>query len=171
MHQLESEGWVIHGTCSDVACSGIAIAVRSHSPRPAIATADDVKRAVLESGKISYSSGPSGDYLKRLFQRWNISEAIADRTVEAKPGIPVGDVLARGEADLGFQQLSEFLGVDGIDVVGPLPADIQTTTVFTAGVGSRATHPDGAHTFIEYLGASEMQAMNPQFGLEAVKQG
>lgn len=167
MEQLENEGWVAPGTRAGIARSGVAIAVRSGLPRPPIASEEDVKRAVLASAKICYSTGPSGDHLKRLFQRWNIAEQIADRTVEAKPGVPVGQLVARGEADLGFQQLSEFLGVDGIDILGPLPAGVQTMTVFTAGVGSRSAHPDGARAFLAYLIAPETQAVKERLGMEA----
>jgi len=167
MEQLENDGWIVAGTRSDIARSGVAIAVRSGLVHPAIASEEDVKQAVLGAEKISYSSGPSGDHLKRLFARWNIAELIADRTVEAKPGIPVGQLLARGEADLGFQQLSEFLDLDGIDIVGPLPADIQTITVFTAGVGTRAAHPDGARAFVAHLISPETNAAKQQLGMEA----
>jgi molybdate transport system substrate-binding protein len=167
MEQLEKEGWVVPGTRSDIARSGVAIAVRSGLPRPAIASEEDVKKAVLGAGRISYSTGASGDHLKRLFERWNIADLIADRTVEAKPGIPVGQLVARGEADLGFQQLSEFLNVDGIDIVGPLPADIQTITAFTAGISSRAAHLDGARAFVAYLVSPETQAAKQQLGMEA----
>ncbi len=167
MEQLESEGWVVPGTRSDIALSGVAIAVRSGLPPPAIASEGDVKQAVLAGGKVCYSSGPSGDYLKRLFERWNIAAAIADRTVEAKPGVPVGRLVADGEADLGFQQLSEFLGLDGIDIVGPLPADIQTMTAFTAGVSTRSAHPDGARAFVAYLVSPETQAVKRKLGMEA----
>jgi len=167
MEQLENEGWVVPGTRSGIARSGVAIAVRSGMPRPAIATEEDVKQAVLAAAKISYSTGASGDHLKRLFERWKIAESIAARTVEAKPGVPVGQLVARGEADLGFQQLSEFLGVDGIEIVGPLPADIQTMTVFTAGVSTQAAHPDGARALIAYLVAPKTQAVKQQLGMEA----
>jgi molybdate transport system substrate-binding protein len=167
MERLESEGWIVPGTRADVARSGVAIAVRSGLPHPAIATEDDVKRAVLEAERISYSTGPSGDHLKRLFERWNIAGRIADRTVEAKPGVPVGQLVARGDADLGFQQLSEFLDVDGIDIVGPLPAGIQTITVFTAGVGTRSEHPDGARAFVAHLISPETQAAKQRLGMEA----
>jgi len=167
MEKLEHEGWILPGTRSDIARSGVAIAVRSGVPPPAIASEEDVKQAVLAAGKISYSTGPSGDHLKRLFERWNIAELIADRTVEAKPGIPVGQLVARGDADLGFQQLSEFLDVDGIDIVGALPADIQTITVFTAGVSTRSAHPDGARAFVAYVISPETQAAKQQLGMEA----
>jgi molybdate transport system substrate-binding protein len=167
MEQLENEGWIVPGTRSDIARSGVAIAVRSGLPHPAIASEEDVKQAVLGAGKISYSTGPSGDHLKRLFARWNIAELIADRTVEAKPGIPVGQLVARGDADLGFQQLSEFLDVDGIDILGPLPADIQATTVFAAGVSSQSAHPDDARAFIAHLISPSTQATKQQLGMEA----
>jgi molybdate transport system substrate-binding protein len=167
MEKLESEGWVVPGTRADVARSGVAIAVRSGTPHPAIATEEDVKQAVLAAGRISYSTGPSGDHLKRLFQGWNIAEQIADRTVEAKPGIPVGLLVARGDADLGFQQLSEFLDVDGIDVVGPLPEGIQTITVFTAGVSSKSAHPDGARAYVAHLISPGTQAAKEKLGMEA----
>jgi molybdate transport system substrate-binding protein len=167
MEQLEKEGWVVPGTRSDIARSGVAIAVRTGLPHPAIATEEDVKQAVLGARKISYSSGPSGDHLKRLFERWNIAGVVADRTVEAKPGIPVGHLLARGEADLGFQQLSEFLDLEGIDIIGPLPADIQTITVFTAGVGTRSPHPNGARAFVAHLISPDTQAAKQKLGMEA----
>jgi molybdate transport system substrate-binding protein len=166
MEKLEGEGLLVAGSRVDVARSGVAIAVRSGTPRPAIATEDDVKQAVLGAGKISYSSGPSGDHLKGLFARWNIAGAIADRTVEAKPGIPVGTLVARGDADLGFQQLSEFLDVDGIDIVGPLPDAIQTMTIFTAGVAASSTQPDAAQAFAAYLGSAETAAAKRKLGME-----
>jgi molybdate transport system substrate-binding protein len=167
MEQLESEGWVLPGSRSDIARSGVAIAVRSGLPRPSIENEEDVKRAVLGAGKICYSTGASGDHLKRLFERWNIADLIADRTVEAKPGIPVGRLVAGGEADLGFQQLSELLDVDGIDIVGPLPAEIQTITAFTAGISTRSMQPDAARTFNAYLISPETQAAKQKLGMEA----
>jgi len=167
MEQLENEGWIVPGSRADIVRSGVAVAVRAGLPHPAIASEEDVKQAVLGGGKISYSTGPSGDHLKRLFARWNIADLVADRTVAAKPGIPVGQLVARGEADLGFQQLSEFLDLDGIDIVGPLPDDIQTTTVFTAGVGMRSAHPDGARAFIDYCMSPETRAAKQRRGMDA----
>jgi molybdate transport system substrate-binding protein len=167
MEQLENEGWIVPGTRSDIARSGVAIAVRSGLPHPAIASEEDVRQAVLGAATISYSTGPSGDHLKRLFDRWDIAGLIAERIVEAKPGTPVGQLLARGDADLGFQQRSELLDVDGIDLLGPLPADIQTTTIFTAGVGTRSAHPDGARAFIAHLISPQTAAAKERIGMEA----
>lgn len=167
MEKLESEGWIVPGTRADVARSGVAIAVRSGLPHPAIASDEDVKQAVLGAGKISYSTGPSGDHLKRLFERWNIAERIADRIVEAKPGVPVGQLVARGDADLGFQQLSEFLDVNGIDIVGPLPSGIQAITVFTAGVSTRSAHPDAACAYVAHLVSPATEAVKQKLGMES----
>jgi molybdate transport system substrate-binding protein len=166
MEQLETEGHVAAGTLLDVARSGVAVAVRSGTPHPDLATEDAVKRAVLDGGKICYSSGPSGNHLKRLFESWGITAAIADRTVEAKPGVPVGQLVADGTADFGFQQLSELLDVPGIEVVGPLPPEIQTMTSFTAGIGSAATNPSGARALIAYLASPETAAAKRELGLE-----
>jgi molybdate transport system substrate-binding protein len=167
MEQLENEGFIMAGTRTDIARSGVAVAVRSGIPWPAIASEEDVKQAVLGAGKVCYSTGPSGDHLKRLFERWNIAQQIADRTVEAKPGVPVGRLVAGGDADLGFQQLSELLDIDGIDVVGPLPPQIQTITAFTAGVGARSAQPDGARAFVTYLASPETRPTKQRLGLEA----
>lgn len=167
MDQLEREGWIVPGTRAGVVRSGVAVAVRAGVPRPAIATEENVKQAVLGARKVCYSTGPSGDHLKRLFERWSIAAAIADRIVEAKPGVPVGELVARGDADLGFQQLSEFLDVAGIEIVGPLPHSIQTMTVFTAGVGTRSAHPDGARAFIAYCTSPETRPAKERAGMEA----
>jgi molybdate transport system substrate-binding protein len=167
MAKLEEEGWIVPGTRAALVRSSVAIAVRAGQPHPVIASEADVKHAVLAAGKISYSTGPSGDHLKGLFARWNIAEQIADRTVEARPGVPVGQLVANGEADLGFQQLSELLDVAGIDIVGPLPADIQTVTVFTAGVGTRSANLDGARAFIEYAMSPQTAALKQRLGMDA----
>ena len=167
MEQLENEGWVAPGTRADIARSGVAIAVRSGLPRPAIASEEDVKRAVLGGGKIATRRARPGIISSASSNAGTSPDWIADRTVEAKPGVPVGGLVARGEADLGFQQLSEFLDVAGIDIVGPLPADIQTMTVFTAGVSTRSAHPDGARAFVAYLVSPETQAVKQQLGMEA----
>ena len=95
MKRLEAEGCIMPGSCKDFAASGMAVAVRSGTERPSIGDEAAVKDATLSARAICYSTGPSGDHLKKLWERWGI----ADRT----PGVPVGTVLGRGEADLGFQ--------------------------------------------------------------------
>ncbi len=169
MEQLENEGWLMPGSRTDIACSGIAVAVRTGTPLPAIASEDDVKQAVLAGGTVCYSSGPSGNHLKRLFEQWGIATTLAARTLEAKPGVPVGELVAKGDADLGFQQRSELLDVPGIEIVGPLPPAIQTMTYFTAGIAQAAAHANEARAFIAYLASPETAAVKQRLGMEAAR--
>src|SRR5690606_37393516 len=103
-------------------------AVRAGAPRPDIGTGDALRAAVLAAPSIGYSTGPSGVALQALFARWGIADEVKQRTVQAPPGVPVGTLIARGEVALGFQQRSELIHVEGIDILGPLPADIAIDT-------------------------------------------
>jgi molybdate transport system substrate-binding protein len=136
----------------------VAVAVRAGAPRPDIATEEALRQAVLAAGRISYSTGPSGVHLAKLFERWGIAAQIKDRIVEAPPGVPVGSLVARGEVELGFQQLSELMHLEGIEVLGPLPAAVQVLTIFSAGVGVRSTQPLMAREFLAYLVSAAAEA-------------
>ena len=100
-----------------------------------------MRDAVLAARRIGYSTGPSGRHLARLLERWGIASAIGPRLVEAPPGVPVGTLVARGDVDLGLQQLSELMHVPGVDVVGVLPPEIQEVTVFAGAVCARSAQP------------------------------
>lgn len=132
--KLIASGALQTGSRVDLVRSGVAVAVRAGAPLPDIASEDAVKAAVRSAKSISYSTGPSGVALARLFGRWGIADEIKGRMVPAPPGVPVGALVARGEVALGFQQLSELLPVKGITLVGPLPPAIQITTIFSAGL-------------------------------------
>ncbi|WP_445503565.1 substrate-binding domain-containing protein [Microvirga sp. G4-2] len=166
MEQLEAEGYIVPGTRVGFARSGIAMAIRAGALRPRIDDEAAVKQAVLESGKICYSTGPSGDHLMHLWERWGIAGSVSQRALRAPPGVPVGTLVAQGEADLGFQQLSELLHVPGIEIIGPLPPEIQAVTVFTAGVCNTSSQPDKARALIAYLTSSEAEAAKRQHGME-----
>ena len=152
----------------DLARSGAAIAVQAGAPRPDIGNELAVRQAVLAARSIGYSTGPSGVYLARLFERWGIAETIAPRLVQAPPGVPVGSLIARGDVELGFQQLSELMHLAGIDIVGPLPPEIQLVTVFTAAICSASTRPQLAKALLSFLASPEAHAAKRRHGMEQV---
>jgi len=121
---------------------------------------------VLAAKSVAYSSGPSGFYLADLFKRMGIAEQIKDKVKQTPSGVQVGEVVARGEADLGFQQVSELLHLKGIQYLGPLPADIQHITVFSAGLHSAAPEPDAAKALVRFLTAPEAGPIIRKTGME-----
>jgi molybdate transport system substrate-binding protein len=150
----------------DLVKSGVAIAVRSGAPQPDITTEAAVKAVVMAASSISYSTGPSGVYLEKLFERWGILEDLRPRIVVPPPGIPVGSLVADGQAALGFQQLSELLNMPGIEVLGPLPAAIQTITTFSAGISVRCEQPQVAAQLLSYLRDPAATAVKQHYGME-----
>ncbi|WP_201835714.1 substrate-binding domain-containing protein [Microvirga zambiensis] len=166
MEKLEAEGHIVPGSRASFARSGMAMAIRSGPAHPRIDNEDGVKQAILAADRICYSTGPSGDHLLQLIERWGLTGSVSQRLVQAPPGVPVGTMLAQGEADLGFQQLSELLHVPGIEVVGPLPSEIQAMTVFTAGVATVSTQSEQTRALITYLTSPEAEAAKRQHGME-----
>ncbi len=150
---------------NDLANSGIGAAVKAGAPRPDISSGEAVKRAVLAAKSVVYSTGPSGLYLIGLFQRMGIADKIKGKIRQVQ-GEPAGGVVARGEAELGFQQMSELLPVPGIDVIGPLPPDIQQITVFSAGLHAKARAPDAARALVKFLKAPEAAPVIRKKGME-----
>jgi molybdate transport system substrate-binding protein len=132
--KLIASGHAHAGSRVDLVRSGVAVAVREGTDLPNISSEEAVKQAVLAASSISYSTGPSGVALAKLFEKWGIAQQIQSRMVQAPPGVPVGSLVAKGEVALGFQQLSELLNVPGITIVGPLPDAIQITTIFAAAL-------------------------------------
>ncbi len=168
--KLIAAGSVVPGSRLDLVRSGVAVAVRAGDPLPDIASEAAVKRAVLAAKSISYSTGPSGVALANLFERWGIADDIKHRIVQAPPGVPAGSLVASGEVALGFQQLSELLHVDGITIVGPLPTDIQVTTIFSAGLPVRR-NTDGARAasvkaMLDFMASPAADAVKRRQGME-----
>ena len=165
--RLLEAGCLVPDSKVDVARSGVALAVRAGSPRPEVGSEDALKRAVLRARTIGHSTGPSGVELARLFERWGITEELRGRVVVAPPGVPVGSLVAGGEVELGFQQLSELLPVEGIDVLGPMPASVEILTTFSGAVGSASSQPDAARELLGFLispaaaDAKRRQGMEP----------
>ncbi|WP_250516085.1 substrate-binding domain-containing protein [Caballeronia sp. INDeC2] len=149
-----------------IARSGVAIAVKSGARHPFIDDEASVREAVLAARGIGYSTGPSGVYLTRLFERWGIAERIASRIVQAPPGVAVGALIARGEVELGFQQMSEMIGVEGIDVLGMLPPAIQTLTVFEGAICENTSAPQLARAFLAFLRSTDAEDAKARHGME-----
>jgi molybdate transport system substrate-binding protein len=146
--------------------SRIGMAVRAGAPRPDISTVEGLKQALLKAASVALSSSVSGDYFSReLFPRLGIAEQMAPKTKRIV-GERVGAVIARGEAEIGFQQMSELLPIAGIDVVGPLPADVQRVTVFAGGIASGSKHPDLARAYIRFLASPAAAKAVARTGLE-----
>ena len=166
LEKLIAHGHVVAGSRVDIVNSPVAFAVRSGAQRPAIDSEEAVKRAVLAARSVGYSTGPSGDHLIALLKRWQLSDSLKDRLVQAPPGVPVATLVASGDVELGFQQLSEFMHVSGIDVVGLLPDAIQNVTTFAGGVAAVSPHPDNVRALLSFMASPAVAALKRQQGME-----
>lgn len=164
--KLAASGHVVPASQVDLVHSGVAVAVRAGAPVPDISSEDAVRSAVLAARSLSYSTGPSGVALAKLFERWGIAQEIAPRIVQAPPGVPVGTLVARGEVELGFQQLSELLHVSGITLVGPLPPAIQITTTFSGAIAANARQPGAARALLAFMASPEAAAAKRRQGMD-----
>jgi molybdate transport system substrate-binding protein len=164
--KLIVDGKLLAGSRVDLMKSGVAIAVRSGARKPDIATEEAVKRAVLAAKTLSYSTGPSGVYLEKMFERWGILAQIRSRIIVPPPGVPVGSLVASGTAELGFQQVSELLNLADIDVLGPLPPPIQTVTIFSGGVSVNSSKPEAARALLVYLASPAASDARQRHGME-----
>ena len=164
--KLVAGGSVVAGSRVDLVQSGVAIAVKSGSRRPDVSSEDALKRAVLAAPTVGYSTGPSGVALVKLFERWGIAQELQGRLVQAPPGIPVGLLVARGEVALGFQQLSELIHLEGIAVLGPMPAAVQITTTFSGGVCTASSQGEAARAMLAFLASPDAEAAKRRNGMD-----
>jgi len=164
--RLITAGAVVAGSRVDLMRSPVAVAVRAGAPRPDIASEDTLRRAVEAAPRIGFSTGPSGTHLLRLFERWGLAQALAGRTVQAPPGVPVGSLLARGECDLAFQQLSELMNLEGIHVLGTLPPAVEFITVFSAGLCKTSTRTGAVRDWLAFVDSAEAAALERRHGME-----
>ncbi len=164
--QLVEQGTVAADSRADLARSGIGVVVRAGAPRPDIGSADAVRRALLAAKSIAYSDSASGVYIEReMLPRLGIADQLVGRA-RMIPAEPVGAVVARGEAEIGFQQISELRPIRGIDLVGPLPPGLQRVTVFSAGALARSREPDAARALIRFLASPAAAGAIVDSGME-----
>ncbi|WP_309684018.1 substrate-binding domain-containing protein [Polaromonas sp.] len=163
--KLTAGGFLVAGSKVDLADSGVAVCVCTGAPWPDISSEDALRRAVLAARSIGYSTGPSGAALIELFERWGMAADVRQKAVQAPAGVPVGGLVARGEAELGFQQLSELMHLDGIAVVGPLPEAVQIITTFSAGLGSASTQGEVGRRLLAFMASPETADAKRRHGM------
>jgi len=166
--QLVEQGKVAADSRADLARSGIGVVVRAGAPRPDIGSVDALRRALLAAKSIAYSDSASGVYIQNeMLKRLGIAEQVAGKA-RMIPAEPVGAVVARGEAEIGFQQISELRPIKGIDLVGPLPPEVQQVTVFSAGIVSNSQEPDAARALIRFLASPAAAPAITESGMEPI---
>ena len=164
--ELIKQGKLAANSRTNFAKSGIAVAVRTGAPKPDISSSEAVKKSVLAAKSVAYSAGASGIYLVSMFDKLGISEQVKSKLATVKPGEPVGEVVARGDAEIGFHQLSELISVKGILILGPLPADIQHITVFSGGIHSGTKEADATTALVKFLTAPSVVPVIKKHGME-----
>ncbi len=169
LDDLIKQGKVLAGSRVDLVQSRIALAVKAGAPHPDISTVDALKRTLLAAKSIAYSDSASGVYLSAvLFPKLGIADQIKAKSKKIEAD-PVGGVVASGEFEIGFQQISELRPVKGIDIVGPLPPGAQRVTVFSAGIPVTSKQPDAAKALIQYLASPARIPVIEKTGLEPVE--
>jgi len=164
--ELSQTGKVVAGSRTDIAKSGVGVAVGKGKPKPDISSVDALKKTLLNAKSVGYSTGPSGIYVITMFQKLGIADEIKGKLKQTPTGVFVGSIIANGEVEIGFQQVSELSFFPGIDYVGPLPADVQLITVFSAGIAAGAKQVDGAKSLVSFITAPAAGAVFKKHALD-----
>jgi molybdate transport system substrate-binding protein len=171
LDDLIKNGKAVAGSKVDLVNSRIGVAVKAGSPKPDIATADAVKRALLAAKSVAYSDSASGVYVStEMFDKLGITAEMKDKAKKI-PATPVAEIVAKGEAELGLQQISELKAVAGVDIVGPLPDSLQKITVFSAGIATGSKEPEAGKALIKFLGSPAARETIIKSGLEPIEGG
>jgi molybdate transport system substrate-binding protein len=171
LEDLGKKGKVTSGTSVDLVRSPIGVAVKSGTPKPDISTADAVKRTLLAAKTIAYSDSASGVYVStEMFDKLGIKEAMQGKARKI-PATPVGEIVAHGDAEIGFQQMSELKPVEGIDIIGPLPDELQKITVFSAGIASVSKEPEAGKSLIKFLASPAARGELVNSGMDPIAAG
>ncbi|MBV6475596.1 MAG: substrate-binding domain-containing protein [Rhodocyclaceae bacterium] len=166
LDRLAATGRVVADSQVGLVRSGVAIAVRAGAPRPDVSSEEALRRAVLAARSLGHSTGPSGTALLKLFERWSILDEVRPRIVQAPPGVPVGKLVADGQVELGFQQVSEMMNLPGIDVLGPMPPGCEIVSIFSAGLCAASTQPEAVRALINFMHSSDAAEAKRHHGME-----
>jgi molybdate transport system substrate-binding protein len=165
---LAKKGKVIADSRVDLVRSPIGVAVKSGAPKPDISTPDALKRALLAAKTVAYSDSASGVYVStEMFPKLGIAEEMKDKARKI-PATPVGEIVAHGTAEIGFQQMSELKPVAGIDIVGPLPDELQKITVFSAGIATVSKQPEAGKALIKFLASPAARGEIVRSGMDPI---
>jgi len=151
----------------DIVRSDVAVAVKAGAlGRPDIGSEAALRHAVLAAASIGYSTGPSGTALMQLFERWGIAAQVKDKLVQATPGVPVGSLVAQGKVALGFQQRSELIHLDGIEILGGMPEAVQIVTTFSAAVCAASSQPQAVRKLLDFMASPQTAEAKRRQGME-----
>jgi molybdate transport system substrate-binding protein len=165
---LIKQGKVKADSRVDLVKSPIGIAVKSGAPKPDISSSDTVKQALLAAKSVAYSDSASGVYVStEMFRKLGIADQMKDKA-RMIPATPVGEIVAKGEAEIGFQQIAELRPVAGIDIVGPLPEPLQKITVFSAGIVTGSKEPEAGKALISFLASPDARDALIKSGLDPI---
>ena len=168
LDDLAKKGKAIADSRVDLVRSPIGVAVKSGAPKPDISTPDALKRALLAAKTVAYSDSASGVYIStEMFPKLGIAEEMKDKARKI-PATPVGEIVAHGAAEIGFQQMSELKAVAGIDIIGPLPDELQKITVFSAGIASASKQPEAGKALIKFLASPAARGELIKSGMDPI---
>lgn len=164
--ELIRHGKIIADSRVNLARCGIGIAIRAGAPKPDVASADALKRALLAAKTVGYTSGPSGIYMGKLIERMGIADQIKPKFRSVPSGGTIGTIVASGDCEIGFQQVSEIVHIPGVDFAGPLPPEVQHVTVFCCGVQTGSANDVAARSLASFLSSAGAAAVMKKHGLE-----
>ena len=171
LDDLIAHGLAKDGSRVDIARSPIGIAVRKGAPKPDISSVEKLKAVLLAAHSVAYSDSASGVYIEReMFAKLGIAEDMKGKG-RMIPATPVGEIVAHGEAEIGFQQVSELVSVEGIDFVGVLPDEVQKITMYSAGIASHSKNAEAAEALLRFLASAEAAPTIKKTGLDPIAQG
>jgi len=166
LDQLIKQGKIAADSRVNLARCGIGIAVRAGAPKPDVSTAEALKKALQAAKTVGYTSGPSGVYMAGLTERMGIAAEVKAKFRSVPSGGTIGTIVASGDCEIGFQQVSELVHIPGVEFIGPLPSEVQHVTVFCCGVPAGSPNADAARSLASFLSGPGAAAVMKKHGLE-----